>query len=609
MAEGAANFSAGRKSGFPARFEAVSEMGMAGTQHKNEISSAERLLAEVARLRDENRRLTKQIKQDRRAIEELASARESDQQKATILESISDGFFSLDRDWRVTFINTQGEKLLGKTRAEVVGRVLWDVFPEARDSRFQNEYEKAAKEQSAVHFEEYYPPHAAWYGVHAYPTPVGLSVYFTNVTERRRSEEELKRHNRRLGLLAWTSNQLLLSAHPERALPQLCTEALSELDCEVFLIHLNGTPDKRLELNSYGGVSEETAEAIRALHFGLDSPAEGLSAYERHLQTAEELRGKLYATAQLSACACNPLIYDERLIGVLSFGSRRREAFRPWEIALMASFSNQVAIAMGRRLAEEELRRMHVRQKRRSEQLEILVQARTTELARANSKLRRRNRVLRALAKELTETEQRERQRFSELLHDNLQQLLVAARLRTSSACAGGLSPAALEDVSQADELLQQSITVSRSLAYELTPPVLYHAGLGAGLSWLAGHMEQLHGLRVRFDAAHAGLPTIPTPLGVFLFGVVRELLLNVVKHAGVNDAVVEAGRDGADLWIRVSDQGKGFDPQAVLSAPERPPGLGLFSIRERLHLFRGRLDVESEPAQGARVTLRVPLG
>jgi len=584
-------------------------MGSSVRPQSSQILFVDRLREEIARLRDENARLTREVDEHQRTIECLSCARESEQLKATILDSISDGFFSLDLQWRVTFINAQGEALLKKTKSEVVGQALWDLFPEAVGSRFQKEYERAMREQSAIHFEEYYPPHSAWYGVHVYPSPAGLSVYFTNVTERRRSEEELRRNNRRLGLLAWTSNQLLLSARPENALPQLCKEALDELDCEIFIIHLSGAPDKTLRLHSYEGVSAETAERVRALDITHEEPRDKAPTFDHHLQTTEQLKAKLSQMVRLTACACNPLVYEGVIIGILSFGSQRREAFRSEELALMSSFSNQVAIAMGRRLAEERLRRMHSRQKKHSEQLGALVRARTAELARANTQLRKRNSVLRSLAKELTETEQRERQRFSEMLHDNLQQLLVAARLRTSAAQARDSAPEIRADISRADELLQQSISVSRSLAYELSPPILRHSGLAAGLDWLAGHMERLHGLRVCFDPDAANLPDIPASMGVFLFGVVRELLLNVVKHAGIHEAVIQVGADDASVWITVWDNGRGFDPEAVLSAGRRPPGLGLFSIRERLSLFRGRLEVDSSPGQGARVTVRVPCG
>lgn len=106
-----------------------------------------------------------------------------------ILESISDAFFSLDRQWRFTYVNGQAEQILRHAREELEGRSIWEIFPEAVASRFHREYERVLREEVPVHFEEYYPPHERWYDVHAYPSPAGLSVYFHDVSERKRAEE------------------------------------------------------------------------------------------------------------------------------------------------------------------------------------------------------------------------------------------------------------------------------------------------------------------------------------------------------------------------------------------------------------------------------------
>ena len=110
----------------------------------------------------------------------------------TILESISDGFFSLDRQFRVTFVNETGSKAIGQTRDTMLGRILWEIFPAAVGSDFERAYRKAMTERVTVTTETFYPPLNAWFEAHAYPSEDGISVFFRDVTHRRRVEQNLR---------------------------------------------------------------------------------------------------------------------------------------------------------------------------------------------------------------------------------------------------------------------------------------------------------------------------------------------------------------------------------------------------------------------------------
>ena len=110
----------------------------------------------------------------------------------TILESISDGFFSLDRQFRVTFVNETGARAIGQTRESMLGRVLWEIFPEAVGSDFERAYRKAMTERVTATTESVYPPLNAWFEAHAYPSEDGISVFFRDVTDRRRVEQTLR---------------------------------------------------------------------------------------------------------------------------------------------------------------------------------------------------------------------------------------------------------------------------------------------------------------------------------------------------------------------------------------------------------------------------------
>jgi PAS domain S-box-containing protein len=127
-----------------------------------------------------------------------AEQRQLAERLATTLEKISDGFFTVDHEWRFTFINAEAERLLDRRREELIGQILWDAFPEALGMSFEREYRRAVEQNVTADFEEYFPPLAKWFGVRAYPSEQGLAVYFRDVTTSRELTAELLNERSRL---------------------------------------------------------------------------------------------------------------------------------------------------------------------------------------------------------------------------------------------------------------------------------------------------------------------------------------------------------------------------------------------------------------------------
>lgn len=128
-----------------------------------------------------------------------------------ILESITDGFYALNKNWRFTYINKEFERMLQRTRQDVIGKTFWEVFPEAKYLKFFAEYQKAMNEKEPVHFQEYYAPLQIWVSVNAYPTKEGITVFFLDITEQRQIQEKLFIDSQNLGAIINNTKDIIWS--------------------------------------------------------------------------------------------------------------------------------------------------------------------------------------------------------------------------------------------------------------------------------------------------------------------------------------------------------------------------------------------------------------
>ncbi|WP_241037981.1 SpoIIE family protein phosphatase [Blastococcus litoris] len=206
-----------------------------------------------------------------------------------VLEAMPAGFYSLDRDWRFTYVNAEGERLLGAARDELLGRVIWEAFPAAVNTIFEESYRTAVRTGLPVSFDAHYPaPLDGWYELRAWPTPDGLSVYFLEVTERRRVQEQAADSAARLALLAQISADLAghLDARTVAArLPQLVVPSLADFAI-VTLVDPDGRPR---DVGSWHVDSSSRAVLQRYTEVRVDAMPVG-SPLARALITGEQVR-------------------------------------------------------------------------------------------------------------------------------------------------------------------------------------------------------------------------------------------------------------------------------------------------------------------------------
>ena len=214
---------------------------------------------------------------------------------------------------------------------------------------------------------------------------------------------------------------------------------------------------------------------------------------------------------------------------------------------------------------------------------------------------------LKALTSQLTLSEEKERRRFAEYLHDEIGQYLFASQIQLEQLKAFQVSKKNKEVLDSIIKNIKHMIDKSRSLTFELSSPVLHELGLEKALEWLAEHIYKQYNIRVDLKDDREE-KKLNDDMKIFLYQAVRELLTNVAKHAQVKNAIVSIKKDNAGLQISVEDKGVGFNSLSADSREGHNKGFGLFRINERVEQFGGQLKVESQPNRGTIITLVVPL-
>lgn len=228
----------------------------------------------------------------------------------------------------------------------------------------------------------------------------------------------------------------------------------------------------------------------------------------------------------------------------------------------------------------------------------------TTERKRAEQKLLRYQERLRTLAAELSRAEEKERRRIASELHDGVGQALTVAAMKLG-LLEGATSPKFRKTAREVHTLVEQALEAARTLTFQLSPPILHDLGFAPAVEWLSEQFEERHGLRTDFHDDARPKP-LAEEVGIVLFKAVRELLFNVVKHADAGRAEVSLESRDESVRVRVEDDGVGFEQEGERQAASN--SFGLFSMRERLASLGGRVEIDSAPGEGTRVTLHAPM-
>ena len=492
----------------------------------------------------------------------------SQHEMSEMLNRIGDIFVAMDSQGKITYANRHLRQLVG--RRIKMGQSICEAIPELGAMDIEPLFTEALANLHPVHGEVQDPSSGRWFEFNLYPSAEGMSIYAREISERKRAEAEIQAARR--------------LAEESRTRLQVVFNSISE---GVALQDSNGN---LLMMNSIG------------LHMNGIDPAVGIPP---DFQGVDDLKSA-YKVCTLDGREVP--FEDWPAVKALRF-----EPFRDLELEITHRHNGRRWIGRfnGRPILDDPIGRTlfvtSLQDITRQKQTERALQELTTTL---EQRVQRRTEQTRRLTLALTQAEQEERQRISQFLHDDLQQILYGLQMRLH------LLNQDLQDttwqqwfnhIETMRSMLDEAIQRTRVLTVDLSPPVLKEEDLRTALIWLAEQMYLRHNLQVNTEML-SSVKIADESKRTLLFQIVRELLFNVAKHAGVDSASIVLDVDEESCVLKVIDRGNGFDTETLHNKQHQRGGFGLHSVQERIEILGGTLEIQSIPGNGTSVILRTPL-
>jgi PAS domain S-box-containing protein len=490
-----------------------------------------------------------------------------------VLESFTVAIFGVDADWRFSYVNAVAEDVLEKTSDELLGRVLWDVFPDAVGTVFEREYRRAVEENVGVGFEGFYRPLNLWVKVYAYPTEDGLTVTFQDITERKTAKRDAERMEAR--------NRAIVQALPD----------------DVYLISKSGVI---VEAERGGASGTDSLEDILGRNVDEVFPADIARRYHEaihNVRSSGEMRMISYRLPMSfgekeRASDNDPFRRDTRAQQdrpspddrSLGHRSRRspsahsRTGNTPHEKAARSKPANKLrdegptdgTVGSGMRTIEARVVPV--------EGNGVLAVVRDVTMQRG-------------LERQVLQVTQRERERIGRDLHDGLASLLsgISMMSKTLERTVQDGGQASVELLGEIRRLAKDGVDQARALSRGLNPVDVSPDEFIEALREMVDNAETVSGKECYLDDPDP-VEILKPEVATQLYWIAQEAVTNSVRHSGGDRIAVGVWHDVDDLVLSIRDNGMGLG---------EGEGMGQRTMRYRAQVIGATLDIRDRLASG----------
>lgn len=604
----------------------------------------------------EQKELEQKLKQFNQELEE--QVRQKTTELTGIFERVTDGFIAIDKEFRYLYINKMAGKMIHRDPSAMIGKKLVDEYPYIVDTKLYAGFIEAMASQQSVVITEYYEALDLTLENYIYPSPEGLSIFIRDITEKKRTERELRTaHNRLLfhvenaplgfvewdsqlqvrswskraeEIFGWTEKELIEKDRnvPEENIVQL-TAAIRQL--------ISGAAERNVvEQQSYtkdgriiwcewfnSVIKDETGKVVTILSLVQDITERKKT--EEDLVLSEQKYKLLFDNNPMPMwirSLDDTYIIDVNKAACQAYGYSHREFMQlhaedlrhPDEMeSFLKEFGKEMPHAMNRGVWK------HRKKDRNFVDVEIFAQdiiyndqkARlilakdVTERLKAEDQLRDSYQEIRRLVSYLQNIREEERTSMAREIHDQLGQQLTVMKMDISWLYKKmiDVEKPVRDRVEELKEIMDDTVKLVRRISSDLRPNLLDDMGLLAALEWQLSEIEKRSGFAIELTGLNEE-PALPKVSKTNIFRIIQESLTNVSRYAQAKKVMVNLSKQEDQLVLTIADDGIGFDSEKI--AEKRT--LGLLGMRERTAMMGGVYKITSSPGQGTRVLVSIPL-
>ncbi|GEM_PF-919210 len=585
----------------------------------------------------------------------------------SVFERITDAFIALDNNWRYTYVNKRAAELHGKNPEELIGKVIWDVFPEVVNEPFYHALMQAREDKVSRRRELYFSKTNSWYEDLIYPSEDGISIYYHDISKRKQAEQQLldsqrdlKESNERFVLVSQATNDAvwdwdmisdtiwgnesfrrIFNIHEgEKISFSEYIRRLHDTDKDAVLLNLKKALDERRTLLTEEFQFRTDDGSFRYFFdrayilYNDEGKAYRMLGAMQDITSQKQAQQQILQEKELSDSIINSLPGIFYVLNKEGFYYRWNKNLEQVTGYTEQDFTQMNCLVLfsddQKKLIAEKMRNVFITGEDRVEADILTRDGRRipyyftgmvinyegenclmgvgfdiTERVQSQLELKKSHQDLRDLATHLQDIREDERTRIAREIHDELGQQLTGLKMDISWLSKKVQSPNEEINVklSEALALIDDTVKTVRRIATQLRPSILDDLGLVSAIEWQADEFEKRFKIKTSFHSTLGNIG-IDKEIATGIFRIFQECLTNVLRHSQATEVKSMLSASNGVLRLLVSDNGIGFNASAI----ESKKTLGLLGMKERTLIMGGTYDINSKPGEGTTVHIAVPL-